>query len=553
MLDSRSSHERIDRAGHGEASLKSTKGTWSIGKHSGGRAGPGTGASMARERRRERRPRGRTASAPPQLPWREVENRFPPMAPLSADELQFIQDRSLRVLEEVGIEFLHDRALDILTRAGAEVDRATRRVRLDRALVTEAVAQAPSAFPLHARNPQRTITIGGARIAFCPVASPPFAHDLDRGRREGNFRDYCDFLRLGQSLNALHFFGGYPVEPTDLPAASRHLDCLAAFATLTDRAWHAYSLGHERIDDALSIACIARGLTRERLKAEPSIVTVINANSPLRFDTPMLDGMMAMAEHGQPVIVTPFTLAGAMAPATLAGALTQQNAEALAGLTLVQLARPGAPMVYGGFTSNVDMKTGAPAFGTPEYARAAMIGGQLARLNGLPYRSSNANASTSADAQAGWESQMSLWAAVMGHANIVLHGAGWLEGGLVASFEKMVIDADTIQMIAQALDPIEVTDAEIGIEAMREVGPGGHFFGAAHTLERYRTAFYEPMVSDWRNFESWREAGAPDAPARANALAKKLLAAYEPPALDPAIAEELAAFVARRKREIDAR
>ena len=506
---------------------------------------------MTRRNRDDRRSR-RAAAAVRQSPWREVTNRFAPLAAISGDELAFIQDRSLKVLEEVGVEFLHDAALDILAAAGADVARDTRRVRFDRALVTEALARAPGRFTLHARNPKRSVTIGGNRIAFCPVASPPFAHDCANGRRTGNFNDYCDFLRLGQSLNALHFFGGYPVEPTDLPAASRHLDCLAAFVTLTDRAWHAYSLGAERIDDALSIIAIARRKSREELKSEPSIVTVVNANSPLRFDTPMLDGMLAMARHGQPVIVTPFTLAGAMAPATLAGALTQQNAEALAGLALVQLASPGAPAVYGGFTSNVDMKTGAPAFGTPEYARAALIGGQLARLNGVPYRSSNANASTSVDAQAAYESQMSLWSAVMGHANIVLHGAGWLEGGLVASFEKMMIDADTIQMIAEVLQPVEVTDDAIGIEAMRAVGPGGHFFGAQHTLERYETAFYEPMISDWRNFESWDEAGRPDATRRAGALCRELLRGFEPPALEPAIAEELEAFVSRRKGEIAA-
>ena len=430
------------------------------------------------------------------------------------------------------------------------MDRATKRVRFPRALVGEAVANAPPEFTLHARNPERSITIGGNRIAFCPVASPPFAHDLERGRREGNFADYCDFLRLAQSLNSLHFFGGYPVEPTDLPAASRHLDCLSAFVTLTDRAWHAYSLGAERIDDALSIICIARGKSREKLKSEPSIVTVVNANSPLRFDTPMLDGMLAMAEHGQPVIVTPFTLAGAMAPVTVAGAITQQNAEALAGMTLVQLVNPGTPMVYGGFTSNVDMKTGAPAFGTPEYARATMIGGQLARLNGVPYRSSNANASTSVDAQAAYESQVSLWSAVMGHANIVLHGAGWLEGGLVASFEKMVIDADTIQMITEVMEPVEVTDEAIGTAAMAEVGPGGHFFGTQHTLERYETAFYAPMVSDWSSFENWQEAGSVDAAGRASRLARGIVESWEAPVLDPAVAEELAAFVARRREEI---
>ena len=504
---------------------------------------------MARQSRPSRRPR-RQRSALHQLAWREVVNRFPPLEAISRDELAFIQDRSLRVLEEIGIEFLHDRALDILADAGADVDRATKRVRFPRALVGEAVANAPPEFTLHARNPERSITIGGNRITFCPVASPPFAHDLERGRREGNFADFCDFLRLGQSLNSLHFFGGYPVEPTDLPAAGRHLDCLSAFVTLTDRAWHAYSLGPERIDDALSIISIARGKSREKLKSEPSIVTVVNANSPLRFDTPMLDGMMAMAEHGQPVIVTPFTLAGAMAPATVAGAVTQQNAEALAGMTLVQLVNPGTPMVYGGFTSNVDMKTGAPAFGTPEYARATMIGGQLARLNGVPYRSSNANASTSVDAQAAYESQVSLWSAVMSHANIVLHGAGWLEGGLVASFEKMVIDADTIQMITEVMEPVEVTNEAIGMAAMADVGPGGHFFGTQHTLERYETAFYAPMVSDWSSFENWQEAGSVDAAGRASRLARGFIESWEAPALDPAVAEELAAFVARRREEI---
>ena len=438
-----------------------------------------------------------------QAPWRQVKNPFAPLAPLSEDELAFVQDRSLRVLEEIGVEFLHEGALARLAAAGADVD--SRRVRFDRALIAEAVARAPASFRLHARNPARSVVIGGRHIAFCPVASPPFARGLDGRRREGRFADYCDFLRLGQSLNALHFFGGYPVEPTDLPAASRHLDCLAAFVTLTDRAWHAYSLGAWRIRDAIEIAAIGRGISTEALKAAPGIVSVVNANSPLRFDTPMLDGLLTMAEYRQPVIVTPFTLAGAMAPASLAGALAQQNAEALAGIALVQLASPGAPAVYGGFTSNVDMKSGAPAFGTPEYARAALAGGQLARLNGLPYRSSNANASNAVDAQAGWESAMSLMAAVLGHANIVLHGAGWLEGGLVASFEKMVLDARVIEAVAAMLEPVALD------------GPAG------------RPA----------------EAAAP-----AGAEAAALLAAYQPPPLDASISDALTAFVARRREEI---
>ena len=248
--------------------------------------------------------------------------------------------------------------------------------------------------------------------------------------------------------------------------------------------------------------------------------------------------------------MTPFTLAGAMSPITLAGSLAQQNAEALAVIAYAQLVRPGTPVIYGGFTSNVDMKSGAPAFGTPENARAALAGGQLARRYNLPYRSSNANAANVPDAQAAWESMMSLWSAVMGHATLIMHGAGWLEGGLVASFEKMIIDAELLQTMAVFLEPIEVTRETLGLDAIREVGPGGHFFGAAHTLARYETAFYAPMLADWRNFESWREAGGKSAYERANGIWKQLLADYQPPPIDPAIEEALQAYVARRKEAI---
>jgi len=248
-------------------------------------------------------------------------------------------------------------------------------------------------------------------------------------------------------------------------------------------------------------------------------------------------------------VITPFTLAGAMAPVTVAGAVVQQNAEALAGIAFCQIVNPGAPVIYGGFTSNVDMKSGAPAFGTPEYSRAALVGGQLARRYGLPYRSSNANASNVVDAQAAYESEMSLWGAVLGHANLVKHAAGWMEGGLCASFEKVVLDAELLQMMAEFLVPIEVNEATLGLDAIAEVGPGGHFFGAAHTMDRYESAFYSPILSDWRNFETWQEAGAETATMRANAIYKRLLADFEPPPLDPAIREELAAFVAKRKKE----
>ena len=503
---------------------------------------------MARQGRRgHRKPRGSGGFKQP--PWRRVSNPYKPIEVLREEQVEQIHEASLNVLENLGLEFLSDEALSILDAAGAEVDHAGKRVRFDRGLIMESIKHAPAEFTLHARNPKRNVTVGGNNISFSPVGSPPNCSDLDNGRRMGTYVDYCNLLRIGHSLNIIHLISGYPVEPVDLPPATRHLDACYGYITLTDRAWHPYSLGKERIMDGIEMLCIARGIDHQQLAREPSLVSVINTNSPLRVDGPMLEGTMAMARHGQPPIVTPFTLSGAMAPITLAGALAQQNAEALAVIALIQIINPGCPVVYGGFTSNVDMKTGAPAFGTPEYSKAALAGGQLARRYNLPYRSSNVNAANLVDAQAAYESEMSIWAAVMGHANIVMHGAGWLEGGLCASFEKMIIDAEMLQMMAAFLKPLEVSDATLALDAIEDVGPGGHFFGTAHTLERYETAFYEPIVSDWCNFENWEESGAETATMRANGIWKQILAEYEPPPLDQDKDEALKDFIARRKRD----
>jgi trimethylamine--corrinoid protein Co-methyltransferase len=493
-----------------------------------------------------RRPR-REAGGISQSPWRNLVNPYQPIEVLSEEQVERIHAASMRILEEHGLEFLNDTALDILAGAGASVDRGTRRVRFDRGLVLEAVAKAPGEFTLHARNPARNVTIGGRHVNFCAVSSAPNVSDLDRGRRPGSFADYCDLLRLIQSLNVIHLAAGYPVEPIDLPPPIRHLDAYLAAATLTDRVWSPSGIGAGRVTDGLEMNRIARGIGAEELAEKPGLITTINTNSPLRVDVAMLDGLMAMARAGQAVIVTPFTLSGAMAPATLAGALALQNAEALGVIAFMQLARPGAPVLYGGFTSNVDMRSGAPAFGTPEYTRAALAGGQLARRYGLPYRSSNACAANAVDAQAAYESEMSIWGAVMGGANLVKHGAGWMEGGLVASYEKLIVDVEILQMIGEFLQPLAVSDDTLALDAIAEVGPGGHFFGARHTLAHYETAFYAPILSDWRNFETWREAGALDAARRANVLWKRLLAEYQPPPLDPAVKEELEDYVARRK------
>ena len=438
--------------------------------------------------------------------------------------------------------------MQILGEAGATVGPEIR-VRFDAAMVEAAIGLAPTSFTLHARNPARNLVIGDDHLAFCSVASTPNCFDRDGGRRPGNLVDFRNFVRLGQSLDAVHVWGGYPVEPIDVHASVRHLDALFDLLTLSDKPIHAYSLGQQRNLDAFELVKLARGIDDATLEREPSLFTIINSSSPLRLDDPMCEGIIQMARRNQVVVLTPFTLAGAMAPVTIAGAVTQQNAEALAGLVLAQTVRPGSPFVYGGFTSNVDMKSGAPAFGTPEYMKATLLGGQLARRYGLPYRSSNTNAANVLDAQAAYESVFSLWAAVMGGASLIMHAAGWMEGGLQASFEKMVLDADLLDVVAEFLKPLAVDDDELALDAMREVGPGGHFFGCAHTQARYRTAFFAPMISDWRNFETWREAGAPTAYDTANRLYKQKLAAFTPPPIEPERLEALQAFVDRRKSE----
>lgn len=502
---------------------------------------------MARDRSVRRERRAARSGGLGQAPWRQPTNPYRPVEVLTPDQVEVIHRASLQILSDTGIDFLHPEALAVLGRAGAAIDGERARIPPD--IVETAVASAPSQFTLHARNPAHDLRIGGDAVVFCEVASAPNVSDLQGGRRPGNRHDYQDLLRLGQTFNVIHAFGGYPTEPIDLPPNTRHLDALADMVWLTDKIFHAYALGAGRIIDALEIVRIARGISSEQLSREPSLFTIVNTSSPLRLDGPMIEGLIEMARLNQVVVITPFTLAGAMAPASLAGALALQNAEALAGITLTQLVNPGAPVMYGGFTSNVDMRSGSPAFGTPEYAKAAMAGGQLARRYGIPYRSSNATTANAVDAQAAYEAEMSVWGAVMGGSNLVMHGAGWMEGGLVASFEKLVVDVEILQMMAEFLTPIRVDEAELGLGAIAEVGPGGHFFGSPHTLERYENAFYSPIVSNWQNYETWRLAGGITAEQRAAEVVRQVLGDFEPPPLDDAIGAELTDFVERRRSE----
>jgi len=417
-------------------------------------------------------------------------------------------------------------------------------------LVMETIAHAPAEFTLTPRNSENAVVTGGNVINFGLVSGPPNVHDNINGRRAGNIADYKKVISLGQYFNVLTIFGNQALAPTDLPANNRHLDTTEISLTYSDKIFMASGIGGGRARDAIEMCAIARGLTLEQMQSSPTAATNININSPRKLDDAMAYGAMQMAMLGQAVVVTPFTLMGAMTPVTMGAALAQQNAEALLGISLVQLTRPGAPVVYGGFTSNVDMRSGSPAFGTPENALANMAGGQFARRYNLPYRTSACNASNTVDAQATWETQMALWGAVMGYGNMIYHAAGWLEGGLVASFEKIIIDCEMLQHMSHMLRPLKIDLDEIGLDAIKEVGPGGHFFGCDHTMERYKTAFYEPFLSDWQNNENWQLAGAKDATTRATETWQKILKEFEPPPTDPAIKEELDAFVRKRKEQL---
>jgi len=485
-----------------------------------------------------------------QLPWRSVDNPFAPLDMAGPEALERLHDTSVRILSELGIRVIGARVLDLFAAAGAIVDRDDGLVRIDASIIDAALATAPRSFTLTPRNPARRLHFGGRSLNFGLVAGPPNVHDRIRGRRTGNLSDYNDFIRLAHHFNAIHMIGNQVTAPQELPANTRHLDCYLSNLTLSDLSYHCTAIGRGRAMDGIRMMAIARGLSLEQMAADPGVTTIISVNSPRLFDQEMGEGLIAMAQHGQPVTITPFTLMGAMTPVSLAAALAQQNAEALFGIVLTQLVRPGAPVMYGAFTSNVDMRSGAPAFGTPENTRANVIAGQLARRYGLPYRSSNSNASNACDLQAAYETAMATWGAVMGGANLIYHAAGWLEGGLTASFEKLVLDVEILQNMMEILRPLDVAEAELGFDAIAGVPTGGHFFGTDHTMDRYQTAFYNPLLSDWTNHGAWEAAGSRDALDRATDIWQQALRDYQEPTPDPAIREELDDYVARRKHEI---
>ena len=499
--------------------------------------------------RRERRRAGRASEAREETrkpDYRNLRNPFRSQDVFSETQVAEIQDTALRVLEELGIMVLLPEARAIFRQAGARVDETTQIVRLGREIVAAALSTAPKTILARGGDRRRDLTLELGSLCFVGGAGAPNVTDLDRGRRAGRLADFEDLVRLAQSFDVIHMQCPH-VEAQDIEQPFRHYAVNRAQLTLSDKLPFLYARGTAQVTDGFEMVRLARGLSEDEFRAGVHCYTVINTNSPRQLDIAMAQGIIDFARWGQVSIITPFCLAGAMAPITVAGALTLQHAEALAGITLAQLTRPGAPVVYGSFSSNVDMKSGAPAFGTPEHVKATLGAGQLARHIGLPWRAGGGSAANISDAQAANETQFGLWGAVLAGTTVLIHSAGWLEGGLTDSFEKFICDVEALQTIAELCVPTPGDAGAIGFDAIAEVEPGGHFFSAQHTMARYRTAFYDPLVADWSNFGSWSEAGSKNATLRANAIWKKRLAEFQEPDAAAGVAELLDPFIARRK------
>jgi trimethylamine--corrinoid protein Co-methyltransferase len=461
-----------------------------------------------------------------------------------------IHRASMRLLQEQGILIVDfPPARETFRQNGASVDGET--VRIDEETLRHFVRQAPATFSQLARNPANSVPFGGRHMIFAPVYGPPFVGDLDHGRRQATIEDFRNFAKLTYMAEHLHHAGGTLCEPNDVDVRERHLDMLLAHITLSDKAFMGSVTHADNARDTVTLARILFG--DEPIQQNPGILALINASSPLRFDDRMFGALEVYARARQAIVVTPFLIAGAMSPTTMAATIAQQNAEALFGIAYAQMLNPGTPCIYGSFLANIDMKSGAPCFGTPEDALALYAGAQMARHYQIPYRSGgNFTGSRIPDAQAGYESAGTMWPTVQAGTNFVLHAAGWLEGGLIAGYEKFVLDLEICGMMARFVNGIGLSEEDFAWDAYAEVGPGQHFLGSQHTMRHYDTAFYQHSVFNMDNYEKWEAEGSPDTYKRANAVWKRMLSEYQPPALDEGIAEELNAFAESRRAEIRA-
>jgi trimethylamine--corrinoid protein Co-methyltransferase len=481
-------------------------------------------------------------------------NTMPRYEILSEESMAVLDSGWRRLVSEIGVEFLSDRALDLFRAAGQKVDGQN--VFFDPDFLLEQVAKAPREFDVQARNPANSVHIGGDSMVFSGVYGPPFVREGEV-RRDATMDDFRNFTRLAQSFSALDSAGGVICEPNDAPLDSRHLDMIYALQTLTDKIYMGNVVSGENARDTIAMTEIlfaagkGRDAGRTSIEATPALISLVNCNSPLRWDDRMLDAQFEYSEANQAVVITPFLLMGAMSPVSIPATLAQQMAEALTGIALSQLIRPGCPVIFGSFLSNIDMQSGSPTFGTPESGIGLLCTGQIARHFNLPFRSGGGLTSSQVpDAQAGYESLMTLMPTFLAGTNWVMHSAGWLEGGLVAGFEKFVIDCQIVEMLQHEFTPLEIDEGSLAFDAHQEVGHGGHFLGAMHTMERFRTCFYRPFLNSSDNYERWMRNGAQDTATRSAAIWRKRLEEYEQPSLDDGIRAELEDFVTRRRREL---
>jgi len=492
-------------------------------------------------RKRRRAPRGDSA-AKRNVNYRNLRNPFPPMDVFSADEIASIHETALRTLEDLGVKVLLPEARKIFAQGGARIQDEM--VFIGREAVEAALTTAPRSITCRAGARNRDVLLELGTLNFQPGAGAPHATDLVRGRRPGSDRDFRELTQITQHFDVLQMMPPL-IEPQDVPIHLRHYNTMQTQLTLSDKLPFIFSRGTPQVQESFEMLRDFRGFSDEEFHAEPHSYTVINTNSPRVLDIPMAQGLIDFARAKQVSIVTPFTLMGAMAPITVAGAITLSHAEALAAITLTQLTNPGAPVCYGTFTSNVDMKSGAPAFGTPSHFQASLAAGQLARMVGLPWRCAAGSAANLNDVQAANENQFGLWGCLMAGATVIIHSAGWLEGGLTVSYEKLICDIEVLNMVAELCAGANAGTAEIGFDALNEVHPSGHFFAAAQTMARYQTEFYEPLVHDYANFGTWEERGSQDASTRATAIWQKIVADDKRPSIDPDQEQGLKDYIAK--------